>query len=336
MNNLINKLPNRAIRRLTIVIVGAAWLAGCQSPTEPGARGTLEYPRIDLRADSAETLIELHVQEGQSVKAGQLIAELDGRRADATLHGAEAAVSYAEQRLQEVLNGARSETIRVARAERDSARTQRAEAKRERDRARELAAKKLLPVAESDRSQAGFEQAEASLRAAQARLDELLAGTRDEQLRQAQAQLASAQAEAELKQLNRERLRLVASVDGRIDSLPFERGERVPAGAVVAAQLVGNTPYARIFMPMSERQSAQPGDRYQVFVRGNDRVWQGRLRSVSSEPAFTPYFALSGDDSDRLVYLAEIDLIEADAGQLPPGLPLRVLPQPKTEVATAP
>ena len=105
---------------------------------------------------------------------------------------------------------------------------------------------------------------------------------------------------------------------------------------MIATQLVGNTPFARIFMPMSERQSARPGDRYQVIVRGNDRVWQGRLRWVSSEPAFTPYFALSGDDADRLVYLAKIDLIEPDAGQLPPGLPLRALRQSVGDDSAAP
>jgi len=44
---------------------------------------------------------------------------------------------------------------------------------------------------------------------------------------------------------------------------------------------------------------------------------------VRSEPSFTPYYALSGDDAARLSYLAEVTLGN-DAAQLPPGLPVRV------------
>ena len=64
-------------------------LTACQAPTEPGARGTLEYKRIELRADSAETLLELQVQEGDLVSTGDLIAQLDDRRARAALAAAD-------------------------------------------------------------------------------------------------------------------------------------------------------------------------------------------------------------------------------------------------------
>ncbi|MBD8525254.1 HlyD family secretion protein [Pseudomarimonas arenosa] len=314
----------RVAQSLSLLAI-ALLLVACQAPTEPGARGTLEYPRIDLRADSAETLIELHVMEGDSVSQGDPIARLDDRRAQAILAAAEAGVVAAEQRLEELVNGTRSETLRAARAEREAARVRQADAERERNRVQELARQKLLPMAELDRAQAVLEQAQANLSAVQARLDELLAGTRDEQLRQAQAQLKLSRADAELKRLNLQRLTLIATADGRIESVPFEVGERVPANAVIATQQVGRRPHARVFLPMQERQQVQPGEAYQVFVRGQERAWQGRLRWVASEPSFTPYYALSGDDADRLVYLAEIDLTEEAAGQLPAGLPLRTL-----------
>jgi HlyD family secretion protein len=44
---------------------------------------------------------------------------------------------------------------------------------------------------------------------------------------------------------------------------------------------------------------------------------------IRSEPSFTPYYALIGEDAARLSYLAELQLDKA-AGELPAGLPVRV------------
>ena len=45
---------------------------------------------------------------------------------------------------------------------------------------------------------------------------------------------------------------------------------------------------------------------------------------IRSEPRFTPYFALTGQDAQRLSYLAEISLGK-DAANLPVGAPLQVV-----------
>jgi HlyD family secretion protein len=54
-----------------------------------------------------------------------------------------------------------------------------------------------------------------------------------------------------------------------------------------------------------------------------EQVWPGTVRVVRSEPTFTPYYALTGQDATRLSYLAEIQL-GPDAAQLPAGLPVWV------------
>ena len=49
------------------------------------------------------------------------------------------------------------------------------------------------------------------------------------------------------------------------------------------------------------------------------------MRSIRSEPSFTPYYALTGDDVSRLSYLAEIEIDDsADMQALPAGLPVQV------------
>jgi HlyD family secretion protein len=54
------------------------------------------------------------------------------------------------------------------------------------------------------------------------------------------------------------------------------------------------------------------------------KTYQGKVRYVSSEAAFTPYYALTQRDRSRLSYLAEIDFTEASAANLPGGVPVEV------------
>ena len=60
------------------------------------------------------------------------------------------------------------------------------------------------------------------------------------------------------------------------------------------------------------------------------------MRYVSSEAAFTPYYALTQEDRGRLSYLAEVTLTdELAAARLPSGVPVEVTPDPERATETA-
>jgi HlyD family secretion protein len=117
-------------------------------------------------------------------------------------------------------------------------------------------------------------------------------------------------------------LTIVAPRPGRIDALPFKVGDQPPAGAVVASLLVGESPYARVFVPMPRRAAIAPGGHLDVRVQGIDLPFDSIVRSIRSEPSFTPYYALAGDDASRLAYRAELVLQGESARDLPSGLPV--------------
>ena len=74
----------------------------------------------------------------------------------------------------------------------------------------------------------------------------------------------------------------------------------------------------------------QVGTNATVHLQGTDVSFPGRVRAIRSEPSFTPYYALSGEDASRLSWLAEVEL-DAGAQGLPVGIPVRVefaAPQP--------
>ena len=310
------------MRRLLLSALLLAALTGCTDADKP-LLGTLEWDRVSLPAEASEVLLRIAVAEGERVEAGQLLLELDPRRQDARIAQARAEVEQAAAHLAELSNGARSETIDAARADLARNRAELTDAERSFSRIAELYQRKQVAIAELDRARAARDQASAATRSAEAQLRELTNGTRPEQLEQAAAALEAARGNLDQLQVGREHLSLRAPRSGLVDALPFKVGDQPPAGAELVSLLVGEQPYARVFIPASIRAQVSVGDVMRVFVEGVEQPFQARVRSIRSEAAFTPYYALTGDDASRLMYRAELVLQGEAARQLPAGLPLR-------------
>lgn len=313
---------NTGHHRLLLLAALVLSLSACGNKDTPPLLGTLEWDRISLPAEASETITSLAVAEGSQVEAGALLLSLDGRRMDQRIAQAEAIVAQQQARLAELSNGTRIEQLDAARAALASAEAGRTEAQKQFTRQADLANKQLIARASLDTARATRDRSEAQVASAQAQLRELTRGARPEQIAQAEAAVKSAQAAVEELRLGRARLDVRAPRAGRVDALPFKAGDQPPPGASVASLLVGDAPYARVFIPASQRAGLRPGQKFVIRVRGIDRDLHARLRSIASEPAFTPYYALTGDDASRLVYRAELVIEDAEAKTLPAGLTL--------------
>jgi HlyD family secretion protein len=300
-----------------------ALLSGCRKHEEV-LLGSLEWDRVGVPAELSEPIVSVNAREGAAVKAGELLLTLDARRTEARLAQAEANIALARAQLDEALNGARSEDIDAARADVTSAQASVVEAEKQHARVAELGKRELVARAVVDAARATRDRALAQRSAAQAHLKELTSGTRAEDIAQAEASLKAAQSARDALQLDRKRLEVRAPRAGRVDSLPFRAGDQPPAGATVASLLVGERPYARVFVPASVRTGVHEGQELVLHVQGDKRSWHARVRSIARDPSFTPYYALTGDDASRLVYRAELLLTDAGAAQLPAGLPVQV------------
>ena len=123
--------------------------------------------------------------------------------------------------------------------------------------------------------------------------------------------------------VDRDRHTSVAPVDGVIDSLLFEPGERPGIGQPIAILLAGPQSYARVYIPEEIRVRVVPGVSALVYVDGVSDPYEGIVRWVSSEAAFTPYFALTENDRGRLSFAAKIDIVDAPS-RIPDGVPVEV------------
>jgi HlyD family secretion protein len=250
----------------------AAALAGCGDPRGDGVLvGTVERTLFELDAPVAETLAEVRVRRGQSVRRGEVLARLDPTLVEADVANAEA-----------TLAGARTG---LATADNDLARATR------------LHASRVASDQDLERSRLTRDEAEARLREAEARL---------------------AAARHRLEEMT-----IASPVDGVVDQLPFDPGERVPAGGVVVVVLDAAAPWVRVWLPEPLLAAARPGTLADVRVDGVAAALHGRVLDVAREPEFTPHFALTERDRVHLVYETRIALDDAPPG-LRPGVPAQV------------
>ncbi len=310
------------IKRLSALLL-ALFLTACNDSHQKVALGTLERDRIALSATTNEVVIDLPVAPGASVTKGTVLVRLDDTLQKAQVDKAEAEVAQAQANLEKLRRGARPEEVASARAKVVGAKSALAESQSNYERVLSLIKQKLVSHTELDKAQAARDSNEASLQSAQEALLLLTNGAREEDLTAAEAVLNAAKAILAMENKRLADLTISATRDGILDNLPWNLGERVTTGSPLAILLAGTAPFARIYVPEPSRVTLRAGETLLVHVDGLDRTINGRLRWISTEPAFTPYYALNQEERARLMYLAEVQLPDSEA-QLPNGVPVQV------------
>ena len=272
--------------RLIFGLTALLCTAACGTDDALPLPGTLERDRIELVAEAQEPIESVAVHEGDKVKAGQLILQLDDTRYRALLTGAQSARDQAAARIP----GA---DATLTAAEKDYARTN------------ALVAQHTRSVSELDQARATLDNARAERNASA-------------------AALAQTQASLQDTQISLDRLSVHAPRDATVDALPYHVGERPPVHAVVAVLLDAGSAYVQVYVPEPLRAQVQPGMQASLRFDGVDHVYTGTVRFVSADSAFTPYYSLTERDRSRLAYLTKIYLEPADAATLPSGLPVSV------------
>ncbi len=299
--------------------------AACQN--DNGAEyivGTVERERIELTAESNDFITAIHVREGDQVTAGEIILEQDPSLFRARVDQLKAARDRATHSLAEQVRGPRIEDIDAARARLQGTESNLKIQERKYERVIQLVKEKLASPSLQDQTLELREAALAARDQSQAQLTALLEGTTIEELDQARATLNEADASVTVQTILLDRLQIKVPRNGFVDVLPYEIGERPLASSTVAVILAEGLPYARVYIPEPIRSQVIPGVAAQISVDGIDKVFTGKVRYVSSESAFTPYFALTPKDRSRLSFAAEVDFTEVDAEQIPSGVPVVV------------
>ncbi len=222
----------------------------------------------ELGFERSGELVAIAVDEGDPVRAGMALATLDTRNLAAERRALLAQRAQAVAKLQELQAGPRAQSIAAARAEVRDRQQQLELALTKRTRRQALLAEGAISREQLD--EVAFEAGalEGRLAAAQSNLDELLAGTRTEQVA---AQVAAVQQlEASLSEIEVDLAKstLRAPFTGRIAVRQVDEGTVVDAGQTVLRLVEAGALEVRIGVPAQVAARLQSGSQHRVRVGG--------------------------------------------------------------------
>lgn len=149
---------------------------------------------IDVAAEVSGRLREMLVDEGDHVEAGRVVARLENEDYAARVASARASVAVAAAELQRLVNGARVEERREARAAADQASAVLLNSERELQRRRGLSADGVISREELDRASRDVDVARARLEELRERAATVDGAARTDERARAEASLAHARA----------------------------------------------------------------------------------------------------------------------------------------------
>ncbi|NJO50989.1 MAG: biotin/lipoyl-binding protein [Leptolyngbyaceae cyanobacterium RM2_2_4] len=263
----------------------------------------------DLGFNRGGELVRVLVEEGDRVSSGQALAQLDIQNLQTQRQQLEAQRAEAQARLLELERGAREETIAAARAEVRDFENQLRLQEQQRSRRQFLYEQGAIAREQLDEFAFGAEALEARLDRAKSNLDELLNGTRPEQVAAQRAVVQQLEASIADLDIDISKSTLKAPFDGIVSAQQVDEGVVVSAGQSIL-RLVEEAPEARIGMPQAAASRLQAGDA--VTVLGTERH-SAIVKSVLPE--------VNPDTRTQLVVFQ----LEQDAvGRVNPGQTVRV------------
>ncbi|MFT3848914.1 MAG: efflux RND transporter periplasmic adaptor subunit [Propionivibrio sp.] len=309
---------------------GAAWWYA-QRPADNGALtlyGNIDFRQASVPFNGNERIAEVLVEEGASVRKGQVLARLDTSRLLPQLAQSEANVEARKAVLERLLNGTRKEEIAQAKANLESAKADAVNATAQYERRKALGPIAAVAQQDIDQAKAAADVAVAKVDVAQNALKLAQIGPRAEDIAQAKAQLRSDESQLALLRQQVADAELLAPFDAVVQSRLLEPGEMAAPTKPVFSLATLGTKWVRAYVSEAKLSLARNGARAEIRIdSAPDRALEGWVGFISSVAEFTPKTVQTEDLRTNLVY--EIRILVPDADNvLRLGMPatVKILP----------
>ncbi|MCB2189147.1 MAG: efflux RND transporter periplasmic adaptor subunit [Deltaproteobacteria bacterium] len=286
--------------------------------------GNVDIREVRLAFQANGRIAEIRVQEGDQVKAGQLVAVLDPVRYQAALAQSEAAVAGQEQVLARLLAGSRPEEIARARAQLAEAQANLRDVEKYFQRRQTLVQTKAISQQDFDNTKARYLAAKARVDAADQTLTLAIKGPRQEDIDAARAQLAAAEAAQRLAARELADTELYAPSDGVIQDRIMEPGDMASPQSPALTLALTNPVWVRAFVEEPDLGRVAPGMRAEILTDSfPDHPYRAWVGYISPSAEFTPKQVETRELRTKLVYRVRIHACNPQ-GQLRLGMPVTV------------
>ena len=339
----------RALGIFAFLVVGLSvglWLkvnenhAASRAPA--GGNGVIEGLDVDISARLPGRITAVKVREGDLVKQGQVLVELDCREPRAAMTAASAQLSMARinveasrAQVDAALGAARAATaaIQASGAQSRALRATMDATSRQEKRVRQLEKVGGVTAVELDKVSTQVRGLNQQLVALDARTraarGQASAARGQAQAVRKKAEAAVAAVKAAAAGVSRARVAveecsLRSPISGTVLTRAHEPGEVVLPGSRVLSVIRLEQVKTSFYLPNRELAAAAVGMRVTVKADAYPgQLFPGTIRWVSAEAEFTPRNVQTREDRDRLVYRVKV-VIQNPKLKLRPGMPVEV------------
>lgn len=256
-------------------------LVNCSDkPAERAIEGKTRKELVTFSPKVTGRILEIYVEEGQTVKAGDTLAKLDVPEVSAKIAQAKGATSAAKAQAQMARNGATADQMRQLRAKQKGLQEQYQYAQKAYNRARNMYRDSLLSPQNYDEAFAKYQGAKAQLDAANAELHDVQIGTRYEKIEMAEGQANQAMGALQEANVAYSERYVIATNDMEIETVSLNKGELATAGFALFSGYIPDTTYFRFTVPESKISAYQKGKTVKMVVKYNQKKITGRIVSI--------------------------------------------------------
>ena len=281
------------------------WIKTAADDLPPGiamGNGRVEAERIDVATKFTGRIEMIQVDEGDTVKAGQVLARMDSDEIEAQLREADAGVKQAWEQL------------RRATAEVTQRQSELSYANQELNRALRLREQGHVSEERVEQRQTQKDAASATLKSAEARIAE------------AKASIEAAVARVERLKADLREYELKAPRAGRVQYRLAEPGEVLAAGGKVLSLLDLTDVHMTVFLPTRQAgRLALGSDARIVLDAASQYVIPAKVSFVAAEAQFTPKYVETASEREKLMFRVKVqvprDVLEKYAPLVKTGIP---------------
>jgi len=291
------------------------------TPSELLLSGHIETTETDVAFKISGKISRLYVDEGDEVKKGQLLAELEARDLKDKIAFYKASLKKARANLAKLLAGYQPEEIEAAKAAMEGARARLEKAQRDFERYQRLFKAHAIPQERFDVVTTAYKQAKWAYKEAKARYQLLHKGYRKEDIASSRAAVAEAEAALNLTRTNLSYTKLFAPVNGIVLVKMAEEGEYVVPGTPIFT--LGDLDYVWLKAYVNETDLGRIKYGQKAVVTTDtypDKKYTGKVIFIAARAEFTPKSVETHKERVTLVYKVKIG-VENSAHELKPGMP---------------
>jgi len=297
------------------------WLSGRSSANELKLSGNIEAHESLVSFKVMGRVIDLPVDEGMAMKAGDLLARLDSADYRQQVAVDDATQRVRNRQLQLGLAGSRSQDIEAAKQTVIDSKADLDQKRKDYARYEALCEKDEIPTQTRDQAATNVTRAQATYDRAQEILNELVEGTRKEELDVDRANVRQAHENLDMSQIRLSYTVLQAPFDGVVLVRQAELGEVVSPGTPIVTLADLDHIWLRVYLPETDLGKIRWGQA--VYIRTDTypgKTYRGHISVIASDAEFTPKSVQTEKERVTLVYRIKID-VENPNHELKPGMP---------------